>query len=140
MDELVKSIDALSREQLTLLVTSLGLSRARVPVLLPGAAVASLPLAPTVSEEDRRVVENLVKIVNFLTKGGDGSNGSSSNGSSGAGAGRPFGAGGGEVVAELLPYLPAVAREVLPQLGTQLVGRISARFVRELFVPAPARR
>jgi hypothetical protein len=87
-----------------------------------------------------QVVENLVKIVNFLTKGGDGSNGSSSNGSSGAGAGRPFGAGGGEVVAELLPYLPAVAREVLPQLGTQLVGRISARFVRELFVPAPARR
>lgn len=55
MDELVKSIDALSREQLALLVASLGLSRARLPVLLPGAAVASLPLAPKVSEEDRRV-------------------------------------------------------------------------------------
>jgi len=55
MEELVKSIDALSREQLALLVTTVGLSRARVPVLLPGAAVGSLPLAPTVSAEDRMV-------------------------------------------------------------------------------------
>jgi hypothetical protein len=55
MDELVKSVDALSREQLALLVARLGLSAARVPVLLPGAAVGSLPLAPTVSEEDRKV-------------------------------------------------------------------------------------
>jgi hypothetical protein len=55
MEELVKSIDALSREQLALLVARLGLSAARVPVLLPGAAVGSLPLAPVVSEEDRKV-------------------------------------------------------------------------------------
>jgi hypothetical protein len=37
LDEVVKSIDALSREQLVLLVQRLGLSGVRVPVLLPGA-------------------------------------------------------------------------------------------------------
>lgn len=133
MDELVKSIDALSREQLALLVASLGLSRARLPVLLPGAAVASLPLAPKVSEEDRRVVENLAKIVDFLTKGGSG-------GGAAGGLGNPLAitAAGADVAAELLPYLPAVAQEVLPELGRQLVSRISARFVREVFVGAAA--
>jgi hypothetical protein len=36
LDEVVKSIDALSREQLVLLVQRLGLSGVRLPVLLPG--------------------------------------------------------------------------------------------------------
>ena len=36
MDEVVKSIDALSREQLALLVNRLGMGRVMVPVLLPG--------------------------------------------------------------------------------------------------------
>lgn len=36
LDEVVKSIDALSREQLVLLVQRLGLSSVQVPVLLPG--------------------------------------------------------------------------------------------------------
>lgn len=38
MDELVKSIDALSREQLAALVLRLGLEGVRLPVLLPGEA------------------------------------------------------------------------------------------------------
>jgi len=68
-----------------------------------------------------------VKIVEFLTKGG-------------SGGGNPFAssAAGADVAAELLPYLPAVAQEVLPELGRQLVSRISARFVREVFVPSAA--
>lgn len=36
MDELVKSVDALSREQLAALVGRLGLEGVRLPVLLPG--------------------------------------------------------------------------------------------------------
>jgi hypothetical protein len=36
MDELVKSVDALSREQLASLVGRLGLEGVRLPVLLPG--------------------------------------------------------------------------------------------------------
>jgi aarF domain-containing kinase len=85
------------------------------------------------------VVDNLVKVVEFLTKGGSG--GGSSGGGSG---GLVLSAGGTDVAAELLPYIPAVAQEVLPELGRQLVSRISARLVREVFVGpaavAPARR
>ncbi|WIA14252.1 hypothetical protein OEZ85_002788 [Tetradesmus obliquus] len=117
LDEVVKSIDALSREQLVLLVQRLGLAGVRVPVLLPGARQASVPLSPHISEEDRQVVDNVVKIVNFLTKGS----------LSGAG---PADA---SLLLELLPVLPTVAREVLPQVTSQLISRISARAVRELY-------
>eukprot|EP00878_Enallax_costatus_P030877 GHUV01033684.1.p1 GENE.GHUV01033684.1~~GHUV01033684.1.p1 ORF type:complete len:571 (+),score=153.33 GHUV01033684.1:111-1715(+) len=116
MDEVVKSIDALSREQLVVVVQRLGLERVRLPVLLPGAKQAFVPLSPQLSDEDRQVVDNVVKIVNFLTKG-------SMNGS------RPDPA----LVWELLPVLPTVAQEVLPQVTTQLISRISARAVRELY-------
>ena len=75
-----------------------------------------MPLSPQLSDEDRQVVDNVVKIVNFLTKG-------SMNGS------RPDPA----LVWELLPVLPTVAQEVLPQVTTQLISRISARAVRELY-------
>lgn len=78
------------------------------------------------------MVENLAKIVDFLTKGGSG-------GAAGS-LGNPLAitAAGADVAAELLPYLPAVAQEVLPKLGRQLVSRISARFVREVFVGVAA--
>eukprot|EP00775_Hariotina_reticulata_P008944 gene8944-9121_t len=116
LDEVVKSIDALSREQLVLLVQQLGLSSVQVPVLLPGAKQTFVPLSPTLSEEDKQVVENVVKVVNFLTKG-------SLNGAGPDPA----------LVWELLPVLPTVAREVLPQVSSMLVSRISARAVRELY-------
>ena len=62
LDEVVKSIDALSREQLVLLVSRLGLQGVQVPVLLPGAKQSFVPLSPTLSDEDRQVVDNVVKI------------------------------------------------------------------------------
>lgn len=34
----------------------------RLPVLLPGAKQAFVPLSPSLSEEDKQVVENVVKI------------------------------------------------------------------------------
>jgi hypothetical protein len=37
------------------------------------------------------------------------------------------------VMAELLPVLPTVATEVMPQLTSALISRISARVVRELY-------
>lgn len=76
-----------------------------------------MPLSPQLSDEDRQVVENVVKIVNFLTKGSM----SSSSGPD------PY------LVFELLPVLPTVAQEVLPQVTAQLISRISARAVRELY-------
>jgi hypothetical protein len=81
-----------------------------------GARQASIPLSPQLSEEDRQVVDNVVKIVNFLTKG-------SLSGS----------APDASLVLELLPVLPTVAREVLPQVTSQLFSRISARALRELY-------
>ena len=35
---------------------------------------------------------------------------------------------------ELLPFLPAVATEVLPQLSQRLVSRVAARALRELYI------
>jgi aarF domain-containing kinase len=87
-----------------------------------GARLRSLPLSPQLSEEDRRVVDNLVKIVAFLQGGATGGGGSSRGLS-------PDPA----LMGELLPVLPTVAREVVPQLATALLSRISARIVRELY-------
>lgn len=39
-----------------------GLQGVRLPVLLPGAKQAFVPLSPSLSEEDKQVVENVVKI------------------------------------------------------------------------------
>ena len=82
------------------------------------------------SEEDLRVVENVVKIVNFLTKGSSSTGGPGSNGSS---RGSALMLNSPAVVAELLPVLPTVATEVMPQLTSALISRISARVVRELY-------
>lgn len=81
-----------------------------------GAKQAFVSLSPQLSDEDKQVVENVVKIVNFLTKGS----------LSGSGPDPAL-------VLELLPVLPTVAREVLPQVTAQLISRISARAVRELY-------
>lgn len=38
------------------------LQRVQLPVLLPGAKQAFVPLSPSLSDEDKQVVENVVKI------------------------------------------------------------------------------
>lgn len=53
-DEMVKSIDALSRSQARQLLFALGLGTSRVPLLLPGATRSSVPLAPEETPEDVR--------------------------------------------------------------------------------------
>ncbi|KAG2426596.1 hypothetical protein HXX76_012912 [Chlamydomonas incerta] len=122
MDELVKSIDALSREQAIAVVTTLGLQNAVVPVLLPGAPRAFLPLAPSLTEEDRRVVENVTKIAAFLGRGGPG------------GLQQGLASDGLAVAGELLPVMPAVATEIVPQLAQRLASRLTARAVREILM------
>lgn len=117
MDELVRSIDALSRDQARLLAEGLGLEGAMVPILLPGAR-PFVPLVPSVSDEDRKVVANVTKIANFLA-GGD--------------ASRLLQAADPRMAQELLPFLPAVANEILPELVQRLSSRIAARAVRELY-------
>lgn len=65
---MVKSIDALSREQLVVLVQRLGLSGVQLPVLLPGARASFVSLSPTLSDEDRQVVDNVAKIGAWLCR------------------------------------------------------------------------
>jgi aarF domain-containing kinase len=79
-----------------------------------------VPLAPALSDEDRQVVDNVAKLISFL------SGGSLAGSSNGGGA-------SSALLLELLPVLPAVAREVLPQVSAQLLSRVSARAVRELY-------
>eukprot|EP00877_Chromochloris_zofingiensis_P007733 jgi/Chrzof1/3212/Cz12g16050.t1_COQ8 len=130
MDELVKSIDALSREQLAALVLRLGLEGVRLPVLLPGAARAFVPLTPQITIEDRLVVDNVAKIVSFLTRGTSSTIDNSSSNSRMSSSLRD----GSALLSQLLPVLPQVAYQVLPQLSRALISRISARIVRELYV------
>jgi aarF domain-containing kinase len=126
-DELVKSIDALSRDQLARLVLQLGLQGTQLPVFLPGSRVRSLPLAPSISDEDRQVVDNVAKLVAFLAGGSPAGVG----GEEGAGASRMRDPA---VLRDLLPVLPTVAGELVPEVTQRLVSRITARFVRELYV------
>jgi hypothetical protein len=44
------------------LICPRGLQGVQLPVLLPGAKQAFVPLSPSLSDEDKQVVENVVKI------------------------------------------------------------------------------
>lgn len=100
MNETVQSIDALSRKQVLVapcmysagaasllcesgkvlrwglrlqllgLANRVGLRNARLPLLLPGAAVPALPLAPELTQRDEKQVDNILQLVSFLTGGG----------------------------------------------------------------------
>ena len=121
LDEVVKSVDALSRDSARSLVASLGLEGVLVPVVLPGVKPL-LPLAPTVSDEDRKQVANVQKIVDFLTGG------------TGLAAGNPAAPFDPQAVAELGPLLPSIALEIVPELNRRLVSRIGARLIKDVMV------
>lgn len=79
-----------------------------------------LQLAPPLSEDDRRVVENVSKLANFL--------------SGGSAARTLSGRLDVRTLQELAPLLPDVATQVVPELTRRLAGRITARLLRELYV------
>lgn len=115
MDEIVCSIDALSREQVAHLVHRLQLSSVQMPVFLPGAKVSAISLAPDVSDEDRKQVESVAKLVEFFAGQ------SASDLMSGASAG-------------LLPLMPRVAQQIVPEVSRRLISRITARAVRTFYL------
>ena len=101
-----------------LLAAQLGVASLPIPVPLPGA-INPLQLVPQVSAEERRQVESVYKIVSYLaTDNGDA-------------AGRPLST---SQLAELVPFFPRVAQEVLPELTSRLGNRIAARAIREVFL------
>lgn len=115
LDEIVSSIDAFSRSQLRALVDRLELTDVLLPLWLPGAKQAALPLAVEVSDEDRAQVESVARLVSFLAGG---------NVRSLVQAGSM----------DVLPLLPRVAQQIMPEVAMRLTSRIAARFIRYMYV------
>lgn len=115
LDEIVSSIDAFSRSQLRALVDRLELTDVLVPLWLPGAKQMAVPLAVEVSEEDRAQVESVARLVSFLAGGNVRSLVQSGN-------------------MDVLPLLPRVAQQILPEVAMRLTSRIAARFIRYMYV------
>lgn len=80
---------------------------------MPGLCRVSL--APRITEEDRRAVDNVAVIIEFLV-------GSTSSGS--------------ETMQQVAPLLPEVAVQMLPEIFSRLASRIGARTLRDLYLLA----
>ncbi|KAL3694793.1 hypothetical protein R1sor_008444 [Riccia sorocarpa] len=126
LDEVVKGIDAVSREQLGRVMVGLGIDRLRPvfsPMAVPGL-IRPFALVPTVTAEDETVLNNVRRIVAFL--------------SAGTPSAQSLAEGGqvdmSEVVQELLPVLPSVATQLVPEIANRLVSRILARTLREIAI------
>ncbi|EYU31735.1 hypothetical protein ABFS82_07G059800 [Erythranthe guttata] len=120
LDEIVKGIDAVSREQLVQILAFVGIRNVTpvfgfVPTLGP---IRTAALLPTVTEEDRIILNNVQKIVGFLAAG-------SAASSDKGGVNVP------QVIQELLPVLPGLSAKVLPELLSRLSSRIMARIIRD---------
>lgn len=82
-------------------------------LILCGLDIHRVPLAPELSEEDKRAVQNVAVIVEFLV-------GSRTDSS--------------ETLQQVAPLLPEVAAQMLPEILSRLTSRIAARALRELCI------
>ncbi|CAK9329276.1 unnamed protein product [Citrullus colocynthis] len=121
LDEIVKGIDAITREQLVRLMSIFGLRNTTpvfnmVPSIGPFKPVAFLP---SITEEDRVILNNVQKILEFLTAGSS----ISTTSKEGVDVVR--------VIRELLPVLPGISATVLPEVVSRLSSRVIARLIRD---------
>ncbi|KAK6161805.1 hypothetical protein DH2020_005186 [Rehmannia glutinosa] len=119
LDEIVKGIDAVTREQLVQIMAFLGVGNVTpvfslVPTLGP---IRTTALLPSITEEDKVILNNVQKIVEFLAAG--------SAASSNQGVNVP------QVIQELLPVLPGLSAKVLPEVLSRLSSRVFARIIRD---------
>ncbi|KAL0414125.1 UNVERIFIED_CONTAM: hypothetical protein Sradi_1614200 [Sesamum radiatum] len=119
LDEIVKGIDAVTREQLVQIMAFLGIRNVSpvfslVPTLGP---IRTAALLPTITEEDKVILNNVQKIVGFLAAG--------TAASSNQGVNVP------QVIQELLPVLPGISAKVLPEVLSRLSSRVLARIIRD---------
>ncbi|CAL9164194.1 uncharacterized protein LOC135658925 [Musa acuminata AAA Group] len=119
LDEVVKAIDAVSREQLVQIAAVMGIGTA-APVFSM-APLRPAVLLPTITEEDRVILNNVEKVAKFLTS-------ETSKASSHQGV--EF----SNVIQELLPVLPSISARVLPEVLSRLTSRVLARLIRETFL------
>ncbi|XP_059632206.1 uncharacterized protein LOC132274876 [Cornus florida] len=123
LDEIVKGIDALTREQLVQLMAVLGIGNAApvfsmVPSLGP---IRPAALLPTITDEDKVILNNVEKVVEFLTAGSLTSRSSNQ------------GINVIRVIQELLPVLPGLS-SVAPEVLSRLSSRVFARLIRDIFL------
>lgn len=96
-----------------------GAQSAMIPVVLPGVGRTMYPLAPAVSPQDEKAVQNVAKIADFLLGG---------QAQRLAGSADPM--EGVRLAQELAPFLPAVASEILPEVGPSRVAHGQVHFDR----------
>ncbi|GAB4844096.1 hypothetical protein Ancab_014061 [Ancistrocladus abbreviatus] len=124
LDEIVKGIDAVTREQLVQIMAASGVRNvapvfSMVPVFGPIRPAAFLP---TVTEEDKIILNNVEKIIAFLAAG------SSVPGNPSKVVDISW------VTQELLPVLPGISARVMPEVLSRLSSRIMARLIRDTFL------
>ncbi|KAL2326599.1 hypothetical protein Fmac_025657 [Flemingia macrophylla] len=103
--QIVKGIDAVTREQLVRIMSLLGIQNA-TPVFSMVPAVGPFKpsaLIPTITEEDEVILNNVQMVVEFLTAG------SSLSRTSSPELNIP------QIIQELLPVLPGISVKVLPE-------------------------
>ena len=138
IDEVVKSVDAVSRDGAVQVAKRLGLEGANLPLFLPGGSRASLSLSPRLTDEDRIVLRNVDVILRFVSQ--------TSNLGDASRLGRSGGlTPGQQAVAQefvaLLPEIAPVLQDFGFQLATKLANRVTARAIRDVAeqigLPAP---
>jgi aarF domain-containing kinase len=124
LDEIVKGIDAVTREQLVRIMSLLGVQNASpifgmVPTI---GRFRPAALIPTITEEDKVILNNVQKVLEFLTAG------SSLSSTSSQALNVP------QIIQELLPVLPGISAKVLPDVLGRLSSRVLARLIRDAFL------
>lgn len=118
LDEIVKGIDAVTREQLVKVTASLGIAPVigMVPAFGP---IKPAVLLPTITEEDKMILNNVQRVVDFLIAG------SSLNRKSNEVINAD------QITRELLSLLPGLSAKVLPDVISRLGSRLAARLIRD---------
>ncbi|CAN1242649.1 Uncharacterized protein sll0005 [Linum perenne] len=125
LDEIVKGIDAVTREQLVQVLALVGFRNAPPPVFsMVPRPFRPAAFLPSITDEDKVVLNNVQKVIEFLTAG-----------TSLPSASNNQGASIDRIVRELLPILPGISARVLPDIFTRLSSRVTARIIRDVFLP-----
>ncbi|KAJ0966568.1 hypothetical protein J5N97_023485 [Dioscorea zingiberensis] len=121
LDEIVKAIDAVSREQLVQIAATLGIVNSAPVFSMVPLSLRPARLLPTVTEEDKVVLSNVEKVVKFLTS-------ETTSSSLNQEVNIVY------IVQELLPVLPGISAKIFPEVLSRLSSRVLARLIRDTFL------